>query len=80
LGKKANFYLDIRNFDADRASIRRLEKNLLGLSQFVGKKGRVFFFCLNDMEKINMIGSIIPAIRGLGYECSVENQKLTDLI
>lgn len=64
-------FLDLRNFDAGRAQLRRLEKNLSKSPEYIGRKGRVLFFRLNQEMKIHFFKSIIKGILGLGYKCEV---------
>lgn len=64
-------FLDLRNFDAERAQMRRLVKNLSKCPEYIGKKGRVLFFKLNPEMKRHFFQSILRALIGLGYKCEV---------
>lgn len=64
-------FLDLRNFDAERAQIRRLEKNLSKSPEYIGKKGRVLFFRLTPEMKVYFYKTIIKGLLGLGYKCEI---------
>lgn len=73
-------YLDLRNFQADRSKIRRLEKNLKTSSQYVGKSGRVFFFKMDAYTKQLFYSSIRKAIIELGYKTEICYQTEKELL
>ena len=61
-------FLDLRNYDASRDELRRLEKQLKKSPQFSRKVGRVLFFRFgNEIDKMTFYASITRALSMTGY-------------
>ncbi|WP_114752313.1 hypothetical protein [Pleomorphovibrio marinus] len=64
--KKETIYLDLTEMKVSRPQLRRLEKNLQTSSEFVKKKGKVFFFSVDPFTKAVFFQAVGQALENLG--------------
>jgi len=72
-------FLDLKEFKTDRANLRRLEKKISNMKEFSGRKGKVFFFNLNLIQKENFFITVTKALYTLGYKTKVCYQSIEEL-
>ena len=73
-------FLDLKNFQAERAQLRRLEKSLADTNGYLYKKGRVYFFDIPDyIQRANFFTAVMDAIRKTGHACTIAYEKEENL-
>jgi len=73
-------FLDLRNYDADRATLRRLEKQMKASPEFHSKSGRVFFFRFaTELGKVQFFAAITHALTATGYRYIVTSDTEENL-
>ena len=68
---KKRIFLDLRNFDADRTTIRRLVKQLQKSPEFEKASGRVLFFKFDPLGLAYFYEAIDKALRALNYKSEI---------
>lgn len=68
-------FLDLTHYEASRADLRRLEKQLKGIAGYLYKQGRVFHFRFRtELDRLQFIASITRALTMTGYRYKVTSQ------
>lgn len=74
-------FLDLTHYDADRPTLRRLEKQLKGSPEYDSKSGRVFFFRFaTEMGRIQFFAAITHALTATGYRYQIGEETEENLL
>ena len=77
---KKRIFLDLRNFDSDRTTIRRLVKQLQKSPEFEKASGRVLFFKFDPVGVAYFYEAIGNALKALNYKSEIIELNENELI